>query len=298
MNALKRGETINFHWEKLPSKTQQLQIAVAYPYLFNLPVGVQLSLNLYRQDTIVSQVESNVGLEYLLTGGNKLGVFLRNESTNVLSSDFILSGEYRDTKTIMAGLNGFVSNLDYRFNPRKGYQLNTTLAAGKKTILKDPAVTDEVYAQGELSSDIYRLELQSRGFLPLFSRATVMGGVKSGYVINKNLYKNDLFRIGGLKTLRGFNEQSIYASLFAVATIEVRYLLEQNSNLFLFFDQGYYENALGQNTLSDNPYGFGAGVNFETAAGIFSLTYALGQQLNDPVDFRSGKVHFGFISLF
>jgi hypothetical protein len=44
--------------------------------------------------------------------------------------------------------------------------------------------------------------------------------------------------------------------------------------------------------------GFGAGITFETKAGLFSITYALGRAFDNPVALRGGKVHFGFLSLF
>jgi hypothetical protein len=50
--------------------------------------------------------------------------------------------------------------------------------------------------------------------------------------------------------------------------------------------------------LTDTPLGFGVGTSFETKAGIFALTYALGQQFDNPIELRAGKIHFGFTSLF
>jgi len=58
------------------------------------------------------------------------------------------------------------------------------------------------------------------------------------------------------------------------------------------------ENRSVENDLRDQPFGFGAGMTFETRAGIFGISYALGRQLNNPIDFRTGKIHFGYVSLF
>ena len=38
--------------------------------------------------------------------------------------------------------------------------------------------------------------------------------------------------------------------------------------------------------------------SFATKAGIFNISYALGRQLDNPLLFRSNKIHFGFISVF
>jgi hypothetical protein len=50
--------------------------------------------------------------------------------------------------------------------------------------------------------------------------------------------------------------------------------------------------------LTDKPYGFGAGFNFESAAGIFSIYYAIGKEFNNPIDFNKAKVHFGYVNYF
>jgi hypothetical protein len=50
--------------------------------------------------------------------------------------------------------------------------------------------------------------------------------------------------------------------------------------------------------VTDWPYGFGAGISFETSAGVFGVSLAYGKQLGNPIDFSAPKVHFGYVSLF
>ena len=101
------------------------------------------------------------------------------------------------------------------------------------------------------------------------------------------------------KTFRGFDEESILASVFTVITMEYRILLEQNSNLYLFTDVGWYKYfSANKDPKDDTPYGFGAGINFQTKAGIFSVNYALGSQNKNPILFKSAKIHFGIINYF
>ncbi|MCB0664133.1 MAG: hypothetical protein KDC24_15415, partial [Saprospiraceae bacterium] len=68
--------------------------------------------------------------------------------------------------------------------------------------------------------------------------------------------------------------------------------------LFTFFDAAITQNKTSEKNDTDYPIGFGAGLTFETRAGIFGLSYALGRQQGNPIDFRSGKIHFGYVSLF
>ena len=138
--------------------------------------------------------------------------------------------------------------------------------------------------------------------LPLGRRATLRLAGQGGSMVNNGtgarLFRNEVYRIGGLKTLRGTDEAGIFASSYAIGTVEYRFLFEENSNFFVFVDQGWWEDQSVSPLLTDTPLGFGAGTSFETKAGIFSITYALGRQFSNPVELRGGKVHFGFSSLF
>jgi hypothetical protein len=98
--------------------------------------------------------------------------------------------------------------------------------------------------------------------------------------------------------MRGINEESIYATAWSVASIEYRVLLEENSAVYLFGDQCWYEKKGASGFDTDHPFSFGAGFNFETKAGIFTFNYALGKQFDNPILVRNGKISFGFRNVF
>ena len=122
--------------------------------------------------------------------------------------------------------------------------------------------------------------------------------VNAGAISGDNLFDNELYRIGGRTSLRGFNEQAFSASLFSVFSAEYRFLFDQNSAFFGFVDYGYYESEITVKFTKDTPLGFGLGVNFNTNSGIFSLIYGLGRQQGNPILVKNGKIHFGYINLF
>ena len=95
-----------------------------------------------------------------------------------------------------------------------------------------------------------------------------------------------------------FDEEAILATFFNVITLEFRYLLSQNSYFNVFFDGAYAERRLERSYENDFPFGFGAGLAFETKAGLFGVSYALGRQQKNPIDFKSAKIHFGYVNYF
>jgi outer membrane translocation and assembly module TamA len=104
--------------------------------------------------------------------------------------------------------------------------------------------------------------------------------------------------IGGYKLLRGFDEESIYASDYAVGTLEYRYLIGMNSFLFSFVDLGWAKNNIPTYSFSSSYIGVGLGLAFETKAGIFNISYAVGKQDNNSFSLREAKIHLGYVNFF
>ena len=203
-----------------------------------------------------------------------------------------------DIQNNMYGIGIKYEELDYRLNPQKGFYINGNISVGTKTIKKNIALNPIVYDKLKLNSTQYNAELEACLYLSLIDRSTLKLGIQSGFIYGESIFQNELFRIGGLKALRGFDEESIFASSFAIFTIEYRYLLEQNSYLYLFSDGAYYEKNNNKSYINDTPISFGAGISFETKAGIFSINYALGKQFDNQFQVKSGKIHFGIVNYF
>ena len=100
------------------------------------------------------------------------------------------------------------------------------------------------------------------------------------------------------RLLRGFDEESISASAYGMLTIEPRLLLNQSSYLFAFLDYAYLQNKSIGNDITDFPLGFGLGLSLGTPAGIVRMSYAIGKESGNPIDFRAAKIHFGYVNYF
>jgi hemolysin activation/secretion protein len=132
---------------------------------------------------------------------------------------------------------------------------------------------------------------------PLAKRHVLHLNTVSEFYYADEIYQNEVFRFGGQQTLRGFNEEELYATTRSVVSLEYRYLLDKNSNVFAFFDQAMYENR-STKYYKDAPFGFGFGLSFGTRAGIFAISYGLGKQMNNPLKLNNGKIHFGYVAYF
>jgi len=301
-NGLGRGELIDLNWRKLQSLTQDLKVRLVYPFILRTPFGLDYNFKLYKKDTTFLDVNQNIGVQYLLIGGNYVKVFYNNKTSTLLSTKGL---EYlttlpanADVSTNMYGLGLKYEKLDYRLNPRKGFTVLMNASAGTKKIRKNSKLNPIVYEKLRLSSALYNGDFEGAVFLPIANRSALKIGAQAAFIYGETTFQNELSRIGGLKTLRGFDEESIYASSFSILTLEYRFILEQNSYLYVFGDGAWYENNEVSRYVQDTPFGFGAGISFETKAGVFSINYALGKQFSNPIELRSGKIHFGIVNYF
>ena len=301
-NALNRGELIDIDWRRLQLNSRDIKAKVTYPYLINTPLGLDLNFKLFQRDTIFIDVTQHAGLQYLLSGNNFFKFFVNNRSLSLVSTtglDMLSTlPDYADVKTLTYGLGVKYEQTDYRFNPRKGYRVNANVATGNKKIIKNPKINAALYEDVNLKSVLYNGDLQADLFIPVMRQSTINIGLKAAGMQTEEVFLNEAYRIGGNNSVRGFDEESIYATSYGIANLEYRFLFEQNSFLFLFGNAAWYELDTEKSYLKDTPYGFGAGVSFQTKAGIFSISYALGKQFDNPLLLRAAKVHFGIVSVF
>ena len=303
LSAFNRGELIDISWRKMQARTQNLNIQLSYPFLFNTPFGLDGTFELYKRDSLFLNLKGIIGIQYHLVGNDYIKVFADIRSTDILARSLLQSSQYLrpdnvDSRTQLYGFGYRMQRLDYRLNPRKGFDLYVEASAGTKKILFDSEIGEERYTGLQENSFQLNATLNAVYYIPIPNRSTVKIGVKGGMIQNANLFESEMFRIGGLKSLRGFDEESIFANLYAVGTIEYRFLLNLDSYIFIFADGAYYENRAINRRITDRPIGFGLGISFSTKIGVFSLTYALGKQFDNPIDARAGKIHFGITSFF
>lgn len=307
VNSLGRGEEIFLNWEKPESSTQKLDVGLVYPYLFKTNIGLDAEFSLYKKDSTFLSLNAGLGLRFFLTGDDYVKFYYRYKSSSRIGKDNnqTQSINFADIKSNLLGLSYNLNRLDYVFNPRKGIQLNIFSGVGFKDISGLENVNDSL----NLTADNKTIELEAGVdldfYYPIYRNVVFRFKNSSRYLDQfadgdkeTLFFENELYRFGGANTLRGFDESNFNASIYSIQNAEIRYLFERNSAFYLFWNGAYYYKNVTQQATEDFPWGFGIGMDFETKAGIFSLSYALGKQFDNPIEIRTAKIHFGYISRF
>ena len=315
-NSLGNGESIGINWQQLQIKSPRLDLSFQQPYLFGSPFGVNASFNLFKKDSSFVNINMQLGAQYSLSSSQGGSVFIQNFQTNVLTVDTLYTKNNRslpeqaDIRSVNLGINYEWFNTDYRLNPRQGNEWQISVAAGSKKIKKnnvivglkdesDPAFDfNSLYDTVRLNSYQFRLKGSLAHYFKLTRASTLKTAVNGGWFESPAIYRNELFQIGGYKLLRGFDEESIFASQYAIGTLEYRYLVGRNSYLFYFVDGGWSKNNAGYARSGNNYWGTGLGMAFETKAGIFNLSYAAGKRDDTKFNMRQSKIHIGYVNYF
>ncbi len=302
-NALRQGEVVDLNWRKLQTNTQELNVMLITPYVLNSGFSLDGNLKIYRRDTLFTDVFRQVGLRYALGAGDHLRLFFDRQTTDLISTSQYANGltpPFLDRAINAYGAGLRIEQVDYRMNPSKGVDLDIQGGLGVKQIIRNQRLPEVLYDELKLRTLQFKAALDASYYLSPVKRLVWHQRIMASGLANDQLFNNEAFRIGGLRTIRGFNEESIFATTFTLLRSELRYQLDRDGYVFGFFDGAWYENA-SMNRIGarrDTPYGFGAGIAFGTKAGNFSLSYALGSQQSNPVLLRASKIHFGFLSLF
>jgi outer membrane protein assembly factor BamA len=292
LNTLKTGELLDLNWRNIQEQTQQLQVRTNFPFLFKTPFGVDGKFHLYKRDSTFLDLKGKFGIQYFMKGGNFLTFFYERNTSSLLSgstNNTSFTG-LANVKSNNYGIGLNKANVDYLPNPSRGYSIELSSSVGQRQSQKsDTSIV--------LKSLIFKGDGKINFYFPLAKRHIFVLGNQTSFLSTPDVFQNELYRFGGLTTQRGFNEQEIFASTYTTMSVEYRFLLDRNSRLFLFYDHSFYERN-SEGYLNDYPFGFGGGLSFGTKIGIFSIQYALGSQQNNPILFKNGKIHFGYIAYF
>jgi outer membrane protein assembly factor BamA len=315
-NSLGNGETIGLNWQQVQVKSPRLNLLFNQPYLFNSPFGVNFGFDLFKKDSSFVNINLQLGVQYAVSSNQTGSVYIQNLSSSLLTVDTFTVKNLRvlppeaDVRSVNIGINYEWFNTDYRLNPRRGNEFVINTSAGTKKVNKNSSIVklrddsdpsfdfNSLYDTVKLKSYQFKVKLSAAHYFKLTRASTLKTALNGGWFQSPNIFRNELFQIGGYRLLRGFDEESIFASQYAVGTVEYRYLLGQNSFLFSFADLGWAKNTVPTVNLSNTFLGIGLGMAFETKAGIFNISYAAGKRDDAKFNLRQSKIHLGYVNYF
>jgi hemolysin activation/secretion protein len=278
-NILNKGERFNLLWNSFGNERQEFSIASKIPYIFNSKLSPELNFSIYKQDSTFLNTKFNSNLQYQIKSNASLFVSFTQENserlTNVASenietftSAFLGFGyQYTIPKNDLFRNNLFFLNINPSFGKRKS--------------------ENNSFRQIKLESTLsYLLDISNRSSIYLKN--------KTGLLNSESYIENELFRIGGNNSIRGFNEQSIFVKDYVIQNIEYRYLLSNDSFIYSITDLALIRTT----TTIEKLMGLGIGYLFNTNNSQINISTTIGTDSKNPINFKNTQLFINWVNFF
>lgn len=301
-NLFHTGKMLKGEWRRFQEESQLLNLEYYHPNLFRSDFDASFAFNFLKQDSSFLNMNRKLSLYYRLNGNGKFSLNIsyatsRIGANNTFKSATVLPS-YADFDYLSYGIGYDYNGLDQFFYPRRGWLIHGDFSVGNKNVRKNAIFDQKLYDNVKLQTVMLIGNISIEKFVKVAANTVFQLKSVAGKVFNNNIYINDLYRLGGLKSIRGFNDNFFYASDYNINTIEFRQYFDESSYLLLFAEQSYVYYNVSQGNLLDYPTGLGAGVSFTSGPGIFSFIYSVGKSKQQQMSLNQSKIHFGFVSRF
>ena len=282
-NNLNYGEQLLLNYKADGEEQVSFRVKATLPYLLKSPFGLSGELNIFKKDStfITSSQEARATYQINPNAITYLG-YKGTDSSNLL--DNVIAGssleDYKSSFLVFGA--SYIVYQNRKLFPIKSYfSIDSGIGSRKTDSISEPQLGMKL-----ILSHSFNLNQKNSIFLNSITNA----------LISDSYLLNELFRFGGINSIRGFNENSIDASLFSVINTEYRYQFSEDAYIHSIVDAAYFENPILE--LKQNLYSFGLGMGLKTKAGLFRLNIANGYVKNRNFDLSNTKIHISISSQF
>ncbi|WP_421150656.1 POTRA domain-containing protein [Seonamhaeicola sp. NFXS20] len=282
-NNLNFGESFKLLYKSDENEQKTFDSNLTLPYIFRSPIGIDLSLNIFKKDSTFTTVEQTAKLHYQINSKHKIYSGLLFEESNSLLNE--------TSSSLVTDYKKNYFSFGYEFSEPQNYDLLFPLNSYIyiETNFGNREDTDYKEKQSLLTINAFKIfNLNSNNSIYIRT---------NGSIINSDTYfENELLRFGGINSIRGFEENSLFATLYGLINTEYRFKLNNTIYLHSVIDAAYFENKISSH--NEKLFGFGFGFGILTKSGLFKLNYANGKSKNQQFKLSNSKVHISLTTIF
>jgi hypothetical protein len=269
-NTIKAGEQFSLIWKSDGNNQKTFKASIDLPYIFKTPLGLKAQIHIFKQDSIFQNTKTAIDLGYFLD--YKTRIYLGYQATE--SSDI----QNSNTSSISDYTNSFLTtNLEYTKLDNK----NSTFPKKTNVFIQmglGKRETTNLTETTETNKQTY-INIYAMHNFYLNTKNCININYQNYFLKSDNYIINELYRFGGTKSIRGFEENSFQANFMTAIITEYRYIISPNLYLHSILDYCYYEDKTSKN--KDNLLGFGMGFGLRTKSGILKLNISNGNNNNN-----------------
>ena len=283
INNLNYGESFNLVYKSDENEQKTFEANFNLPYIFGSAIGTEFALNIFKKDSTFTTVNQSASIFYQINSKHKIDVGINSIQSNNLLDDNV-------SQTIH-DYNSVFYSLGYEYIKRQHYNL----------LFPINFILDLKFGLGtrdfeDISKKQTLINLNTFKIFNLNKKNSIYLRLNGARITSDDYLTNELFRFGGITSIRGFEENSVLASLYSVLNTEYRYQLNNNIYIHTIFDAAYFENDI---TLTkEKLFAFGLGFGIQTKAGLLKFNYANGKSENQKFKLSDSKIHLSLNAIF
>lgn len=282
-NNLNFGESFRLLYKSDENDQKTFEADVSLPYILNTPIGADILLRIFKRDSSFSTVNQSARLHYQINSKNKIyGGIVSTESNNLLTDNF--NSNISDYKT---------QNYTIAYQHLKP-QPNSLLFPIKSKLYLEAGFGERKTTLNRTKQTQYAID--ALNIFTLNPKNSIYIRANGSNLISDTYFENELMRFGGINSIRGFEENSLFASLYGIINTEYRFKLNNSIYIHSIFDAGYFQNKI-LNT-KEKLFGYGFGFGILTKAGLLRFNYANGKNENTQFKLSNSKIHLSLTANF
>lgn len=292
-NLFQSGKSLYLDWNRFSTAAQSLDMRYGHPFLFDSRVSVGFDLSIFRQDSLFTKRRFGLDLQVPISPSVRIGLRLHTAASDIQANEPEISNglDYRLTEYRPFAQVGNIRNV-LDFSSTFGLSFSAGLA--DKKFRRNTLFPETVYDTLQFQTNNLQFDLMVQAQRPITKRGALYSKFEWGMLEGNQIVRNEFYRIGGLRSLRGFNENEFFASGFMKWQLEYRQYVAQQSYLIVFYDVAVLDQSDSSFRESIWLNAFGGGLALDTGNGNFRLIFALGSSEDTPLDIRNTKIHFGY----
>lgn len=283
-NTLRAGEQFNLYWKSDGEQQTTFNTKIEIPYIFQSPLGIKAQLNIFKQDSTFQNTKTSIDLGYYIKYNSKIYLgYQSTESSDIQNVNNSLISDFKNSY--------ITSTFDYKRNDNqnslffKKAIVNLVLGYGKRNTNNNPLTANSSQQLFTNFNILYNFEINEKNYININSQ--------NFYLNSKNYISNELFRFGGINSIRGFSENSLQANFMSSILTEYRYIVSKNLYIHSIIDYGLYQDVTS-NILSKKIKkltGIGFGIATQTANGLLRITLTNGTTNNDDIQLYNSIIN-------
>ncbi|MCX7606012.1 MAG: BamA/TamA family outer membrane protein [Bacteroidia bacterium] len=300
VSPLRLGEHLEIHFAQLPNNSQRLLLTAALPYLFKGTIEAKGKFLLWRQDTSFLTRESSIELRYRLSPVWTLRGGLLSMASRLLSTASYRDRVWPPPPVVDFQRQGLLLGWQYetthnRIAPQTGWIVSLTGIQGRRGYLRNPNLPNLAYDRLPSVGRYQEIHLLAEKYTPIGNLLILRVGARGYRYWSKGFFENELYRLGGENSLRGFPENTFPVTGYLQGLAELRLRTEEDGFLSAF---GEHTQALIFGQGVKPIYGTGIALQTRLAPGVFRVSFSIGQLAGTPWDLRKVLVSLSWISEF